>query len=164
MPSPTPREKSINLFYSQILENMMITIILLLLLLDIQRPPIPETVDNRFVVTELVEESLTGCAPSYQSGGAQNQMITVDWVGNDDPHERTTATARLTGPGFGDETLVTPMVMPYDPPGLPDPDPTTPPPVAVVPEPPTAAILGISTVALLYLLFGRKRQKLSRRS
>ncbi len=50
------------------------------------------------------------------------------------------------------------------PPGVPDPNPETP-PVAVVPEPPTAAILSISAIVLLYLLFGRqKKQRLYRRS
>lgn len=136
----------------------MITFFLLLLFLDIQHPPKPESPLAGFVVNDAVDNSaLTGCTMNPSSGGKFNaDMISVDWVNNNDPHEGETSVSHLPEPGFGDEALITPMVMPYDPPGLPDPNPE-PPPVAVVPEPPTAAILTVSAVVLLFLLFGRRR-------
>lgn len=141
----------------------MITTLLLmfLTLLDIQRPPKPDDPIMEFSVTELSEESMTGCATLPHGGRVSDQSLTVDWVMPNDSIETSTTQpfALEIGQAALSESQITSRVMPYDPPGLPDPPEPETPPVAVVPEPPTAAILTISGLALIYLLFGKKRQK-----
>ena len=138
----------------------MITFFLLLLFLDVQQPPKAESPFGNFVVNDAVDNSaLTGCTMNPSSGTRFNaDMISVDWVNNNDPHENSTATSSFT-PALSDlpGSIETMSMRPPVEPGPPDPTPPSP---AATPEPPTVAILGISGIALLYLLFGRKRQKL----
>lgn len=146
----------------------MITTLILLCLttLDFQRPAIPDSIEKQFVVTELIDQTTTGCASSPQTGRQVNHQIVVDVVNNDDPHDSATIIS-TSSPLNHDTAMDAPLVqaiMPHDPPGLPNPNPD-PPPIAATPEPPTVAILGISLAALMYLLFGRrKKQKLYRRT
>ena len=142
----------------------MIAFFLLLFMLDIQHPPQPDNPFAGFVVTSAVDNSATsGCTMNPGSGNNFNaDMISVDWAGVNDPHEGEAPVSHLPGAGLGDEALIAPMVMPYNPPGQPNPDPE--PPAAATPEPSTMAILTITGAMLLFLLFGRKRQKLHRRT
>lgn len=147
---------------------MITTLILLCLsLLDIQQmPPVPDSLEKQFTVTELREQALTGCTSSPQSGRPTNHQIFIDVVNNDDPHEGATPVSALSASNYDAamENPVIPVMMPYDQPGLPNPNPDSP-PVAATPEPPTMAILGISLAALMYLIFGRrKKERLYRRT
>jgi hypothetical protein len=150
-------------------ETKMITTLILLCLamLDFQRIPIPDSMEKQFVVTELSEHSTTGCATLPHSGRPSNHRIFIDVVNNGDPHEGATTISGISATNYhagAMETPVVPAMKVYDPPGKPEPNPD-PPPVATVPEPPTVAILTITGIVLLYLLFGRQRkQKLYRRT
>ena len=145
---------------------MITTLILLCLsLLDIQQmPPVSDSPEKQFTVTELWEQALTGCTSSPQAGRPSNHQIFIDVVNNNDPHEGATPVSALSASNYNAvmESPNVPAITPHNPPGVPDPNPETP-PVASTPEPPTVAILGISLGALMYLLFGRNRQKLYRR-
>lgn len=142
---------------------MTILFLLCFSLLDFQHPPKPESPLAGFVVNDAVDNSaLTGCTMNPSSGIRFNaDMISVDWVNNNDPHEDETSVSHLPASHFDLPGSIETMSMrPPVEPGPPDPTPPSP---AATPEPPTVAILGISGIALLYLLFGRKRQKLYRR-
>lgn len=149
----------------------MITFFLFLFLLDIQKPPKPESPFGNFVVNSGLDNSaLTGCTMSPSAGGSHNvDMIHVDWVNHDEPYDEKSAVSRLAS-SFADTPIPTSTVItsvrPAVEPVLPDPCPDpAPPTAAVVPEPPTAAILTVSGIVLLYLLFGRrKKERLYRRS
>ena len=136
----------------------MITILVLLCLslLDFQSMPKPENGMSRFVVNKSLDNSATtGCTMSPSQGRAANTMIDVEWINFDDPHDASHTISAMPSYSLDDAPPITLKVMPYDPPGLPD--PPDPPPAVVVPEP-TAAIITISGLALLYLIFGKKRR------
>ncbi len=146
---------------------MMTTLILLCLsLLDVQHPPVPKDgIEREFIATQLVEQSLVGCATNPQAGNAFNgDPLTVDWIKGPEPTEQGgVSTWFPEGVSATENATIQPMSMrvPVDLPN-PDPNPGDPsgPPVAVTPEPSSFAILGITAATLLFLLFG---QRLSRR-
>lgn len=146
---------------------LTILFVLCLSLLDFQRPAIPDSIEKQFVVTELQEQTTTGCASSPQAGRPTNHQIFIDQHAagpqSELPLDCNNPLPLVAGVDEQNNVFpVIPAMLPHDPPGLPDSNPD-PPPVAAVPEPPTLAILTISGVVLLYLLFGRKREKLYRR-
>ena len=145
----------------------MFVLLFLMVFLDVQRPVIAvDGMEKQFVVSELVEQSLTGCAENLQGGGGFNgDPLTVDWLKSPEPTEGNINSAWFpTGVSATENASALPMsmrVVPVDPPN-PDPNTGDPgvPPVAATPEPSTVAILGITAVTLLFLLFG---QRMSRR-
>ncbi|HBT77425.1 MAG TPA: hypothetical protein DEB39_11015, partial [Planctomycetaceae bacterium] len=70
---------------------MITTLVLLCLaLLDIQRPVIAaDGMEREFVATQLVEQSLIGCAENPQGGNAFNgDPLTVDWLKPPEPTDQ----------------------------------------------------------------------------
>lgn len=150
---------------------MIPVLFVLFSLLDIQRPVIAaDGMEKKFVVSELVEASLTGCAENPQGGnGFNGEPLTVNWLKAPEPTDSnvnsTWFSSGVSGTDNEPMKTMSMRVMPVDPPN-PNPDPNPPtPPVAATPEPSTLAILSMSAAVLLYLLFGRmKKHRLYRRS
>ncbi|HBT77421.1 MAG TPA: hypothetical protein DEB39_10995 [Planctomycetaceae bacterium] len=117
--------------------------------------------ERQFVATELVEQSTTGCASNPQAGRPSNHQIFIDVVNHDDQLAAGPQTELPLGAGVDERNSVERFIEAEG-----NRDETSGfPPVASTPEPPTAAILSISAIVLLYLLFGRqKKQRLYRRS
>lgn len=67
---------------------MMMTIlfVLCLFLLDFQRPPVTDPLGKQFVVTEVLEQSTSGCTTNPSAGRPSNHEIFVDFADNDDQH------------------------------------------------------------------------------
>lgn len=152
-------------------ERMKMTTTLFLLfltILDFQHPPIPDSIEKQFVVTELVDQTTTGCATNPSSGGGlSNHFIEVDYVNHNDPHDSAMTVSALPADYLHNatDTPVVPVMRPHDPSGKPEKPLSEKSPVAVVPEPPTAAILTVSAIVLLFFLFGRrKKERLYRRT
>ena len=135
-------------------------------LLDIQRPVIAaDGMEKKFVVSELVEASLTGCAENPQSGnGFNGDPLTVNWLKSPEPTDSNVNSTWFpegvsATESEGVQSVMSMRVMPVDPPNPnPDPKPGDPagPPIAATPEPSSFAILGITAAVLLFLLFGRR--------
>jgi hypothetical protein len=140
----------------------MTILFLLFLFLDLQHPPVPDSPNQDFNVTDVTEPSLAGCAMNPSDGNGQCPAdLTVDWA---DPFKDQTPTpsplALQESPSL---TTVTSMRMNPDYPPIPPSNPEPPQPVTT-PEPPTIAILTLTGLALLYLMFGySRRQRLYRR-
>ncbi len=132
--------------------KMMTTLILLCLsLLDVRHPPVPnDGIERKFVATQLVEQSLVDCTENTQGGGFNGDPHTVDWTTAPEPTEQGGVSTWFPEDVSATENVVVqPMsmrVMSDDPPK---------PPVVVTPEPPVA-ILFMTGLALLFLLFGRR--------
>ncbi len=73
-------------------------------LLDIQRPVIvADGMEKKFVVSELVEASLTGCAENPQGGGGFNgDPLTVNWLKAPEPTD-----SNVTSTWFADGVSAT---------------------------------------------------------
>ncbi len=152
---------------------MMTTLFLLcIFLLDVQHPPVPKDgIEREFVATQLVEQSLVGCATNPQGGNAFNgDPLSVDWLKPPEPTEQGgVSTWFPEGVSATENAVAQPMSMrvPVDPPNQnPDPNPGDPtgPPIAATPEPSSFAILGITASVLLFLLFGQRlNRRLARR-
>jgi hypothetical protein len=122
--------------------------ILLFLFLDIQYLPVSECPNQDFTVTEIKELSLTGCTFS-PSGGTNNVDLTVDWV--DPLKEQMETSLPMTLQELQPSASVIPMRMIADEPQIP----------VTLPknhEPPSVAILTMTGLALLYLIFGFSRR------
>jgi len=138
----------------------MLVLTMLFLTLDFQRLTIPdEAMTKSFVVSPLQNEALTGCTTNPHSGRSINtDLLAADGIKAPeyDTQHATTWPSSLSGTenGYGitPSMLVSPgrNITPVNP------DPRTP-PVPIVPEPSTVAILGITAAVLIFLLFGERR-------
>jgi len=122
--------------------------LMLLTFLDFQRP----VTDQKFVVLEIVESALTGCATNPQGGGFGNDPLTIEW-GDQSAESVTEMPLSLSFGNDNEPGGLQPMVV-----TLPGNNSPPPPPIPVTPEPPTYAILGITAAVLIYLLFGYDRK------
>jgi len=135
---------------------MFVLTLLLATFLDIFHPAVPtDGLEKKFVVSTITESALTDCATNSQKGSVDvSDPFSIEW-----PESAAENTANWASPAFtteNDSGGIAPMLfmMPGDPP-----PPPLPPPVAAVPEPSTVAILGITAIVLLFLLFGRRHLK-----
>jgi hypothetical protein len=123
---------------------MFVLMLLLVTFLDFQRP----VIEQQFVVSEIVESTITGCATNPQSGGFDSDPLAIEW--RDQPAESVTETPLPLSIGSNN-----------DPGGFQSmvftvPENDSPPPIPATPEPPTVAILGITAIVLIFLLFGQR--------
>lgn len=138
----------------------MILTLIFLGLTGLQRTAIPDDIVREFVVTTIVDETTADCS-TPPGGGARfvGDPFEIDWV---IPADLESGELPLPAP-----TLT--INSPYS--GYPgrhlngsvnsiatrSPDPQMPDPPIMTPEPPPVAILTLTGVMLIYLLFGRKR-------
>jgi len=142
-------------------ENMITLIFVLLSLLDFQRIAIAaDGIEKQFVVSRLVEASLTECATNPQGGAGSQLELLPRWdkslPSDAGVNEWNNMERMLSDEGYRDGTAISPTwVRPIDPPT---------PPKAETPEPATVAILSITAATLLFLLYGQRlRRRLLRR-
>ena len=135
---------------------MFVLTLLLATVLDIFHPAVPAGgMEKQFVVSTITDSALTGCAMNSQMGSTDvNDPLSIDWM--ELPESVAENTANWASPVFNTEPDtggIAPMffAMPVEPPS-----PPLPPPVAVVPEPSTYAILGTTAAMLIFLLFSRR--------
>jgi hypothetical protein len=139
---------------------MLISILLLVSLLDFQRVALPPDIDG-FAV-EIQEETTTGCAMLPSTDGApleledflRQRSTAAQDATNDRPAQYCNAVpASLLRPSSGleDGRL---RVMP-----VPVPQPEPAPEPILVPSPSSVAILSMTGLVLLFLLYGRMRRK-----
>jgi hypothetical protein len=147
-------------FFTKILTYGETMIVIFLLLLDFQATRTADIPNSDFRVTEIEEPALTGCAMT-PNNGTLNDVILIQapyHLPDDEPF-------RFDTPQQGDlsnnttdrdkslqrtvQRMLFPPVAPPEPPEPPQPPVTT-------PEPPPIAILTITGLALLFLLFGRR--------
>jgi hypothetical protein len=140
----------------------MIILFLLFLFLDLQHPKIMDLPNQKFLintVTEIDDMALDGCAINPIGGSFGNENLTVYCV---DPFQDQTESLPVSILSLEPQQVVVPNQMMMNNPDVPLPMPEPSKPITT-PEP-SVAILTISGLALLYLIFGHKRQRLHRRS
>jgi hypothetical protein len=130
----------------------MTMLLLLLLFLDLQHPPLPDLPLHGFTVTNVKEQTLHGCIFTPSDGGNNNIDLTVEWA--DSFKDQTVQPLTFTIPP---DIQIVPCQITMCDHCIPTP-PEKPKPTAT-PEPPTIAILSITGLVLLYLIFGHLRRK-----
>ncbi|MDR2705407.1 MAG: hypothetical protein LBC02_06485 [Planctomycetaceae bacterium] len=138
---------------------MTLILLFLFLLLDLQHLPIPNIPYQEFTVLDPTELAGLGCSMNPMDGYENVPSdLTVDWA--DTFKDQTNPSPPTTLQDLQrQQDSVVPMRMIDDNPVVPNPpsSPDPPQPIAT-PEPPPIAILTISGLALLYLLFGYSRR------
>jgi hypothetical protein len=137
---------------------MTLILLFLFLLLDLQHPALPDIPYQEFTVTDLTELAWSGCSMNPMDGYENIPAdLTVDWA--DTFKEQTNPSPTTTLQDLGLQNTIAPMRMIPNNIGIPvmPPDPELPQPIAT-PEPPPIAILTITGLALLYLIFGYSRR------
>ena len=132
-------------------------IVIFLLLLDFQATRTADVLNNDFRVTEIEEQVLTGCAMT-PNNGTLNDVILIQppyHLPDDEPFRweapQQSGLSNNVAERY-DGSAKTVLRMPFPP------EPPQPPqqPLVATPEPPTIAILTLTGLALLFLLFGRR--------
>jgi hypothetical protein len=136
----------------------MLILFLLLLLLDLQHSALPDIPYQEFTVTDLTELSWSGCSMNPMDGYENIPTdLTIDWADTFKEQTNPSSLTSLQDLGLQNAMTSTRMIpnnidIPVAPP-----DPEPPKPIST-PEPPSVAILTITGLALLYLIFGYSRR------
>jgi hypothetical protein len=124
-------------------------------LLDFQATRTADVLNNDFRVTEIEEPALTGCAMT-PNNGTLNDMILIQppyHLPDDEPLQWDVPQASVSAQNTTEMRILRMPFPPAVPPELPQPPQQ---PLVATPEPPPIAILTITGLALLFLLFGRR--------
>lgn len=141
---------------------MLPILLFLLAFAGIQRPPIPDDIVREYVVTQIDDETTADCSTTPGSGARfSGEPLEIDWNFSNEPEFSHTLppTQPLSVellpnfPGnYGTNGTNSMRIVPTRPPEL----PKTP---TITPEPPPLAILTITGLTLLFLLFGHNRRR-----
>ncbi|GHT37006.1 hypothetical protein FACS189427_09420 [Planctomycetales bacterium] len=126
--------------------------ILLLLMLDFQATRTTDIPYSDFRITEIEEPALTGCAMNPSGGMRSDGLLMEPLVSlpDDEPLRWEPPQANISVPNATEIMRI--QRMPFPPVAPPEP----PQPPVATPEPPTIAILTLTGLALLFILFGRR--------
>ncbi|MGL6196097.1 MAG: hypothetical protein ACRC2T_14875 [Thermoguttaceae bacterium] len=131
----------------------MILLVIFLMMSDFQDSVnIKEYIEQEFTIFILDDETLTGCSTTSSADGKLDfRFQAVDWLEEDDLNRNIVSEpSPVLIPMNNINTSQPSITVSANP--RPVPEPTT---FALTPEPP-AAILTVTGLTLLYLIFGRK--------
>ncbi|GHT29735.1 hypothetical protein FACS18942_10850 [Planctomycetales bacterium] len=126
--------------------------ILLLLLLDFQAMRTADIPYSDFRITEIEEPALTGCAMNPSGGIRSDVLLSEPFVSLPDDKPLRWEPPQASVSVQNTTEIMRVQRMPFPPVAPPEP----PQPPVTTPEPPTIAILTLTGLALLFILFGRR--------